>query len=524
MWETTGPLLRSCGGHAATGGQDVHRPWNAALVDTPLTVRLRLHVLTSGSGTLADALRTSLVARARGIRAVADRRVRVATITAALAYVLLRIWEFANVYPRTYPDTAVYDAMSRLPLTSSRLWLGEAPPLLPLFWKLLPAGYWVFTWRTLGQWIVSVLCWAALALALRPWFANRIPRWLAVTTILAFSLEPRITLWDGALLTESLAVSLGVALCAATLWFLRSTGLRSGAVVLGVAAAWSLERDINAYVSLAIILPAALIVAWRSDRRAGFVLALGALCVVFATVSLYSRSERQKGLLVDVVVQRVLDNPAELRYFVDRGMPQAELLRQMRVKPYPHGSPYLTDTRLIPFRRWMRQNGKRVYGGFLLSHPGYAFGAPLRDVTPLITPSVSIYAPEYAKPALPWLMRQAVFPTRPRFFELLLIGALLLVGFLHRVANRAWVVGISLVLSAVPHGLLVWHGDSAEVDRHALLVSILLRLGTWMLILLGIDALVTVTSQRSRGHARPFRKLEPRPSAVEPEPKLDEQC
>jgi len=43
------------------------------------------------------------------------------------------------------------------------------------------------------------------------------------------------------------------------------------------------------------------------------------------------------------------------------------------------------------------------------------------------------------------------------------------------------------MLSAIPHSIIVWDGDSASMGRHALLLAVFARLG---LILATLDALV----------------------------------
>jgi hypothetical protein len=70
----------------------------------------------------------------------------------------------------------------------------------------------------------------------------------------------------------------------------------------------------------------------------------------------------------------------------------------------------------------------------------------------------------------------------------LAFGAAALFLAVTRVPKRTWIVPIALIVSTLPHMIVVWHGDSQELQRHALLIGVLGRLGILMLLFLALDS------------------------------------
>jgi hypothetical protein len=55
-------------------------------------------------------------------------------------------------------------------------------------------------------------------------------------------------------------------------------------------------------------------------------------------------------------------------------------------------------------------------------------------------------------------------------------------------ARPVWLVPAVAVLIQLPHAAIVWNGDASEIARHALLVSVMTRLGLLMLSIFLVDA------------------------------------
>ena len=55
---------------------------------------------------------------------------------------------------------------------------------------------------------------------------------------------------------------------------------------------------------------------------------------------------------------------------------------------------------------------------------------------------------------------------------------------------------VGVILLEIPHALLVYHGDTLEIPRHAILMAIMLRLGVLLLALFAIGALIEALAER----------------------------
>jgi hypothetical protein len=172
------------------------------------------------------------------------------------------------------------------------------------------------------------------------------------------------------------------------------------------------------------------------------------------------------------------------------------------------------ERRLGP--RWRDVDARGVYARWLLSHPGYTLGKPFfgsqdvpfstRDsLSALLAPDLRIYNDNAADRAfpLPEALGDLLFVHGKRWVLLLLLGVGAGAAF---VAWRygwtwVWAVPVGALLTTIPHGLVAFHLSGLEVDRHALEVAVILRLSLLLLLVLAIDAAVTVRAQ-SRGQTR----------------------
>jgi hypothetical protein len=55
--------------------------------------------------------------------------------------------------------------------------------------------------------------------------------------------------------------------------------------------------------------------------------------------------------------------------------------------------------------------------------------------------------------------------------------------------NLVWLFLLLIVLF-YPHATIVWHGEANDIGRHALLASVHLRLGFWLLLIALTDILL----------------------------------
>jgi len=155
----------------------------------------------------------------------------------------------------TAPDSWVYapqedPARNLGPLVS---FIGNAPRPwgLPAFYALFPDD----AARTVGQWVVGTIAWAAFAWEISRLMRSSIARFLACAALLTLGAMNTVASWDFAILTESMSISLGlIAITLFIRWFrLGKVGYLAGAVLVTIW--WTFIRpDIRLFTMVLIAL------------------------------------------------------------------------------------------------------------------------------------------------------------------------------------------------------------------------------------------------------------------------------
>ena len=426
--------------------------------------------------------------------AAARPEARVSTV--ALGYVALRVLAARGAATGIYPDSSAYERIALLPFPSSAFFRGTKPWGLPLLYKILPGDPAVAA--PVAQLAISIAAWLVVAVAVLRCLSGRQMREVAFAAVLLFSLSSSIGLWDADLLSESLSLSLMALLVAALLTLARRPTVLVGMAAVAAATLWAGTRDTNAY-AVVLLAPLASAVIWRAGRihlalvvTAAFVAAGGTAIAASASTA------RSELLLMDVVDERVLDEPAARAFFVQRGLPVRPGLRRTLFARRSVLTRYEQDPELANVREWLTRHGGRTYMAYLLEHPRASLVTPLRQLPSILSPNgLDGYAAPGYEPILP---RRFDPGRRPGGTALLLFGVLALgtaaVAALRRRAARTWLVPIVLLLISVPQALLVWDGEPIEVGRHGLLVGQTARLALLVLALLMADA----ASRRAEEH------------------------
>ncbi len=317
-----------------------------------------------------------------------------------------------------------------------------------------------------------------------------------------------MAVWDGALLSESLTLSLAALLVAALLLFVRGPSWRWAAVVLLLAFLLAGTRSTNGYLAPFVLIPVAVVVLRRS-RWIAVAVAAGSLAI--AGVAYASANVRQWQVpLGEIIAGRVLQKPSEQAYFVARGMPVRPSLAQ---DIWSHRVPlaeFETTPSLAYFMPWFEQKGRSVYTDYLLSHPGDALADPIADIPAMISPSpsthdlqglpVHFYAAKDYRDGLPSFAARVLYPSSARLLLIVAILSLLVLAALATMglARVGWLIPVLLLASCVPHAVIVWDGDDASIGRHALLLAVLFRLGLLLVLLFIADAYFTDRDRRHR--------------------------
>jgi len=65
--------------------------------------------------------------------------------------------------------------------------------------------------------------------------------------------------------------------------------------------------------------------------------------------------------------------------------------------------------------------------------------------------------------------------------------------------NATWVIPVAMILLAYPHEMIVFHGDTGDLGRHAVQAVVQWVVGFWMLLLFAIDIITEGVTKRIRG-------------------------
>ena len=433
-------------------------------------------------------------------------------------------------------DSAQYLGIATRAPWSSDFLLASKPWTVPLLYKLaggrLHAGY--------AQFAASIASWLALAAVAAAIVRERRVGIAAAVLVLLFSLSIWITQWDKLVLSESLSVSLAAAAVAAWMALVTWPRALTLAAALVITLLWVFTRDTNAYVLLFALAPLAVwLVRSSQTRRIAAIALVGAAAVAAASLESASAGQgcfesgspvrfepskhaalaargfcvRRWYTLVNTIGVRIVPDSQARSYFVARGMPVPPLMRRLSGQLLGIVPNTYSDPSMAGFRHWLDAHGRQTYASYLLSHPGEivpsggvldALVSPHYSTKRVFPPLTQWRGP--ARQVLPGPVQSVVFPPTTLCLGIeLAIAAALIAAALRRRARlaRAWVVPAFLVVVTPLHALVVWHGDPADVTRHALLVGVLARLGLLLLALLAAGALATRTRGRASGTSRP---------------------
>lgn len=346
------------------------------------------------------------------------------------------------------------------------------------------------------QTILSTLAWLALAWVFRELIHNRWLGMVAFTLILGFSLTPSVQMWNHIIQSESLSISLMVLILAVWLSMLQNWHWVKLFALLLLISWWIGTRETNVY--LCLIIACILITVGLISKPHRFYWAVSVILILFCYINMQISElphiPRWLYPLTNIILNRILPEEEFLHYFQVRGMDRSpELMSLSGGLANSDNFAVFNNPALNSVEDWLYRKGKSTYIRFLVDHPGYTLTEPWKHIQILLEPKYSSsYAPARYSPTLGWILGTFIFPN-----SLWLVFLLTTTMFGFSIFSKPWKTHTSfwLILASLalffPHFYLVWHGDAAEVSRHAIQASIQLRLGIWLLIMLSLDKMVT---------------------------------
>lgn len=396
-------------------------------------------------------------------------------------------------------DTDWYAAAASKSIFSSDFWTEVVPAGYPLLIKVAFEN-----WRAVVglQTAISIACWIYLARNLAGLFVSHVAQCVAVVAVMLTGISASFQIWDVALGTESLSLALLCGLFGATCKLISSRGTsRDVWVLVAWAAAASITRDSNA----ALLAPLAVVtLMWLGLRRSKprrVLLFASVVVVLFAAVgslALSSSGRRWYWQMVDTVALRVVDNPRAEPYFVERGLPLSPAVLALHNDYFANGPDlFARHPRFEAYQDWIAAHGRDTYYSFLASHPAWVVTRPVELRSHIASPGFGGQGSQFVYDIpidertrkLGAIAFPEVDALRYAILAATVAGlGILLVRKKTRSSGVRWAAGVSIV--AVPHAMIVYHGDALELARHAIGVTLQLQVVTIAVLAAAVDAIV----------------------------------
>jgi len=422
-------------------------------------------------------------------------------------------------FPPSYPDSFSYLKVAT-----------RGPLHFHFFFDERPIGYPLLLWAVgrsstlavVTQTLVYVVAFWVLCTVLVQELTSRTVAFIAVVLIAAVAIQPRNSLWNLVILSESFSSALAMLSIAA--WFRAAArpSLRTLKWAWIGTVAWILVRDTNVLPTVLVILPATLLVFFKMPRADAALrkrVLTGAVAVLLVCGYVYvsqSVSHRTQYSVDNVVGMRVLPHPSLTKWFVEGGMPLDDALRARTNKnAWDDNSAFLDAPNLAKYRKWARgAGGRRLLESMVVRAPDW--WKDLHHELPNILRSGDAEYDTYGvTKRLPQKLPAPLGEPRTNggfWLELFLaVAGLACAACERRRRLIVYMLGVGLLSAALD----IWTsytGDPMEVNRH--MVGPMLRLDVLALMAIAIGADSAFTQfQAWRTRTR-----------TEPEPETDEMA
>jgi hypothetical protein len=414
------------------------------------------------------------------------------------------------------PDSPSYRGGRGLTLVDVLSLSGNAPRLwgTPLFYAIFPND----DARAFAQWTVSTVAWCLLAVVLCAQLRWRTTRVVAATAVLVLGLLPEVTNWDFAIMSESLSISLGVAVMALLIWFLRS-GRWPVLVALTITAFWwtFIRPEMRLMVGFLILALASYAVLYKA-RRSGVVMAAAVLIIAVGWVTAITpamdrayaaRSWNGLSLTEATFVYRlrhqIMPNPEIMAvYQSELGMPACPAAQRIAKGRAWQTSPFFRAYLSCPdLVAWGKQNAGSSGYRFVLADPSLYARQTLRVLPESLSGEVN-----RGSAVLPEAVERAVFPRQRIVLDTLAGGYLsaLMVAVLAGAFRRRKVLvytSLSAVVACVAALLTVLMYAAGDYARFGIQEAVFSRIAIVLMVVAAIDAQIDRLRGEATGRALP---------------------
>lgn len=409
---------------------------------------------------------------------------------------------YGSAAPIRFSDTIAFETAANASPAHLDFYTG-ARPFATLFLYKAAANH--ATAIVAAQRVIAAVCWVLLAVAAQTLFRRHWIGLLAAALLLAFSLAWPVAGWNYVLLSESLCFSLAAAAAAALIAMFRRRALLPLAII--AVLVWGGTRDTAAY-SITLLAVCFAVMAMR--RRNRLFLAAAAVALFAVAISLNwttERSGRWKTPLLNVILIRVLPHdPAYGEWIRDYGLPPSPRLRSLAGRYSWDRDPNGVEIRSLLLARATPGDGFNGFQNWFATRSLVSMRRYLvRHWRATAVSSLFAYA-ALTRSRAAWYLMKAPNPFAGRMFTSLFFphSAMLVVALAAIIfcARTPLFISALLIVNSFVQVAIAFHGDVAELERHAFPGAVLLRMGLIIGICGALDALASARTSRNRDAIR----------------------
>lgn len=297
--------------------------------------------------------------------------------------------------------------------------------------------------------------------------------------------------WSHNLLSESLGHSLFLIWIASFIYFHRQKTLKSLILNFIALVLLSFTRDNWPYYFL-IFYSMMIVGQWYIEKsfikKFIPIMALS-IALFFIQQKTAELGRRHQLPVMNNIVYRILPNSEYTKWFVDRGMPQAALIKEHynATNDMKMIYPLYKDERFKEFHEWAATEGRSKYSLFMLSHPSYLF---LKNENKESLQKIFEYKFSYTSNAIGYsIYADYVFP----IFGKNKLSVLFIISFIIFIKTQRfefYLVNV-LLLSTLVMSVLIYLADALEIDRHCYMTQSVMQMSGVLWLVLIFDELIS---------------------------------
>lgn len=327
-----------------------------------------------------------------------------------------------------------------------------------------------------GQKIFSVFSWTFLGLAISCTIHNPILKLLSLTTFSSIALWWNVGGWNNVIRSESLSFSFFALWYGVALLFKQTKSSKLFVLLIPVTVFFSFTRDNIPYFLLLFIMLTIIYFfvnkeAELSKRQWIIYIVIVLIVSILQSVSAQI-GKRHQFPLINVIFKRILTYDDRIDFFKSRGMPVDNefILKWKDQWASGHNWELFKNPKYNPFMEFTLHKGKYVYGAFLLTHLGYSIKSAWKDRKEIMSKNLYDYTNH---PPLEFLVQicSGFWNTLTNLIKKQLLLLICLVSLL--IARRE-VFPLIAAICILFNGFFIYHADAMEVQRHNLIVLIVL--------------------------------------------------